>query len=106
MNDLQKKAYILGLACLIGLMVVQLAWEAGNWMILKTIPLLLLWPGLYQRRIKVWQLSSLLLWFYFAEAVMRLWADQGASAVFAAAALVLTLLWFVAILLFVRQPRG
>ncbi|MCQ8896377.1 DUF2069 domain-containing protein [Limnobacter humi] len=68
------------LIALIGLCVV---WElfaaplrpGGSWLVLKVLPLLLVLPGLLKQRVRTYQATSLLLWIYFAEGVVRATSD-------------------------------
>lgn len=101
----------LAVACLVGLIVLGLAWElwlaplreGGSWWALKVLPLTLPLAGLLKNRMYTYRWLSLLVWLYFTEGVVR--ATSGESAVSATLAAVQTLLCvllFVACALHVR----
>ena len=53
----------------------------GSWLALKALPLVLLWFGLVQGRLRVAQWTLLLLPLYVAEGVVRAWSETGRHAV-------------------------
>ncbi|MDR2129114.1 MAG: DUF2069 domain-containing protein [Burkholderiaceae bacterium] len=67
-------------ACLLALIALALAWElwlaplrsGGSWLALKALPLALPLAGLLKLRLYTYRWSSLLIWLYFLEGVMRL----------------------------------
>ncbi|HEY1057796.1 MAG TPA: DUF2069 domain-containing protein [Limnobacter sp.] len=68
---------------LIALIALCVVWElfaaplrpGGSWLVLKVLPLLLVLPGLLKQRVRTYQATSLLLWIYFAEGVVRATSD-------------------------------
>jgi uncharacterized membrane protein len=74
----------------------------GSWLALKALPLALALPGLLAGRVRSMQWLSLLLPFYFAESVVRLWSDHGRSAWCAGVAAALSVAGFAAIIWFFR----
>lgn len=98
---------------LIGLIAVSLAWElwiaplrpGGSWLALKALPLCLPLSGILKGRIYTFQWSCMLVLAYMAEAVMRLFDATAASRGCSAVALVLSLIFFTACLMFVRTQR-
>lgn len=62
-----------------GLLVLGLAWElwlaplrpGGSAWALKVLPIALALPGLLRRRMYTYRWTSLLVWFYFTEGVVR-----------------------------------
>lgn len=64
---------------LLGLIVLGLAWElwlaplrpGGSVWALKVVPLFFAVPGIVRRRMYTYRWTSLLVWFYFAEGVVR-----------------------------------
>lgn len=109
-----KIAYWLTLTTVVLLVALCVAWElklapphrGGSWLVLKSLPLLLLWRGLLHARLKTYQLTSLLVWGYFTEGVMRTWSDHGLSATLASFEIGLSLLLFVAVVWFSRTYRS
>ncbi|MFM1927742.1 MAG: hypothetical protein RIR28_325 [Pseudomonadota bacterium] len=87
-------------AVLVVLMVIYgVAWEAawdpireGSLLWLKTLPLLLVLPGLIQSRRRSMQWLSLMIWFYACEALVRVASLQPTEQWLAAGWLVLSLL--------------
>lgn len=99
---------------LLALIVLSLAWEwvlaparpGGSWLALKTLPLCLPLAGVLKGRVYTFQWSCMLILAYFAEAVMRLFDTNPVSRGCAAAAVVLSVVYFAACLLFVRARKG
>lgn len=98
---------------LIAMIVVCVSWElwlsplreGGSWLALKALPLCLPLAGVLKGRVYTFQWSCMLILFYFAEAVMRLFDAAPVSRLCAAAVAVLSLVYFVACLAFVRNER-
>ena len=95
----------LAVACLVGLIVLGLAWElwlapvrpGGSLLALKVLPLVLPLAGLLKRRMYTYRWVSLLVWIHFTEGVVRAWSDtQLMGRVLAGAEIVLCLLLFIA----------
>jgi uncharacterized membrane protein len=69
----------LGVASLLGLIGLGLAWElwlaplrpGGSWLVLKVLPLCLPVAGLLRHRMYTYRWVSLMVWLYFAEGVVR-----------------------------------
>ncbi|WP_255429459.1 DUF2069 domain-containing protein [Ramlibacter albus] len=95
---------------LLALITLCLAWElwwaplrpGGSWLALKALPLCLPLAGLLRRRMYTYRWTSLLVWLYFFEGVVRATSDRGASAQLAVLEIVLTLVLFAACALHVR----
>jgi uncharacterized membrane protein len=103
---------------LLALVVLCIFWEwllapirpGGSWLILKAVPLLwpiwVLWRRPGQRRY-VYQLSTLLIWFYFTEGIVRAWSDLNAFSQFLAALEVaICCVFFIAAVRYVRHSRA
>jgi uncharacterized membrane protein len=98
---------------LIALAFLCLLWEAalapmpsGNpLMMLKALPLLLPLFGILRERAYTYQWSALLVLAYFAEGVVRAWADSGLSQKLAVAEIALSVLFFWSVLLWLRLGR-
>lgn len=95
---------------LLGLIVLGLAWElwlaplrpGGSWLALKVLPLCIPLAGLLRRRMYTYRWTSLLVWPYFIEGVVRATSDRGPSVPLAVLEVALTLALFVACALHVR----
>ncbi|KPN72239.1 DUF2069 domain-containing protein [Neisseria sp. 83E34] len=98
---------------LIGMIILSLVWElwlaplreGGSWMALKTLPLCLPLAGVLKGKVYTFQWSCMMILIYFAEAVMRLFDVQPLSRVCAALMLVLSVVFFIACLAFVKNKR-
>jgi len=98
---------VIGLASLI---LLELLWETvlapqpggGLWLALKVVPLALLFPGAARGRRRPRQWLSLLLPFYFAEALTRAASESGRHALVAAMAAAIAAVAFVALLAWFR----
>jgi uncharacterized membrane protein len=74
----------LGVASLVGLVVLGLAWElvlapvkpGGSLLALKVLPLCFGLAGLLKNRMYTYRWLSLLVWVYFTEGVVRGWGDK------------------------------
>jgi uncharacterized membrane protein len=95
-------------ACLLGLIVLGLAWElwlaptGQRTLALKVLPLTLALAGLLKNRMYTYRWLSLLVWIYFTEGVVRATTEHGISVGLALAEVVLSLLLFGACAVHVR----
>lgn len=101
-------------ASLIALIFLCLAWElwlaplrpGGSWLVLKVLPLLAPLFGILHGRLYTYRWSSLLIWLYVLEALVRISTEQPPAAWLAAGELVLSLVFFAAVVLFIRNGRS
>ena len=99
---------------LIALIALSLAGElwlaplrpGGSLVALKALPLALPLPGILSGRRYTYQWASLLILAYFAEGVTRTVAERGASQACAAAELVLSVVFFAAVVAYARLTRA
>jgi uncharacterized membrane protein len=100
----------LAVGCLLGLILLGLAWElwlapikpGGSLLALKVLPLCVPLAGLLKNRMYTYRWLSLVVWLYFTEGVVRAWSDKAPSAWFALAEVLLCLGLFAASVLHVR----
>jgi len=100
-------------AALVALIVLCLAWElwlaplrpGGSLVALKAMPLFFCLRGVFRGNRYTYQWSSMFILAWFAEGVMRAWAERGASQALAAAEIVLSVLFFVAAVTYARLTR-
>jgi len=100
-------------ASLTALIALCLAWElwlapirpGGSSLALKALPLLLPLFGILRGKRYTYQWAWLLGLAYFTEGVVRAWSERGASQWLAAAEIVLSLTFFVAVVLYARVSR-
>ena len=91
-----------------------LAWElwlaplrpGGSLLALKALPLALPLPGIFSGKRYTYQWSSMLILAYFAEGVTRAWAERGASQALALGEVLLSLVFFVAVVSYARRTRA
>ncbi len=101
-------------ASLVGLLFLCVFWElwlapvrpGGSWLILKGLPLLAPLFGVVGGRRYTYQWSPMLILAYFAEGVVRSFAESGVSARLAGAEVVLSLVFFASAILYVRATRA
>lgn len=94
----------------VGLIVLGLAWElwlaplrpGGSWIALKVLPLAVPLAGLARRRMYTYRWTSLLVWLYFTEGVVRATSERGPSVPLAVLEILLSLALFTACALHVR----
>lgn len=101
----------LAVGATLSLIVLGLVWElwlaptGRGTLALKVVPLLLPIPGLLAARLYTYRWLSLMVWFYFAEGVVRATSDRGLSAWLAGIEVLLTLLLFLACVWQVRARQ-
>ena len=99
-----RRAQIVAVAALLGLIVLSLAWElwlaplrpGGSWLALKALPLCLPLAGFLKNRMYTYRWVSLMVWLYFIEGVVRAWSDASPSNWLAMIEIVLCLVLFTA----------
>lgn len=109
-SDAVQRTRALAVGCLLGLIVLGLAWElwlaplrpGGSWWALKVLPLTLPLPGLLKHRLYTYRWLSLLVWLYFTEGIVRATSESGLSAALAWGQVALCLGLFAACALHVR----
>jgi len=108
-----RRIRALAVGSLLALIALCLAWEL--WLApigpsrvgaIKALPLLIPLAGFLRHRMYTYRWVSLMVWFYFAEGVMRAWNDPVAPRWLPLAEIVLCLLLFAACALHVRQRLG
>ena len=105
---------VVAVGCMLGLIVLGLAWElwlapvrsGGSLLALKVVPLCFPLAGMLRNRMYTYRWVSLLVWLYFTEGVVRAASDRGPGRWLAAIEVVLCLLQFAACVLHVRTRLG
>ena len=108
-----KVAWAGACASLVALIFLCVAWElvlapvrpGGSWLVLKVVPLLVPLFGVLHGKRYTFQWTTLLIWLYFTEGVVRAWSDRGLSAQLGAVEIALALAYFVSAVAFVRLQR-
>jgi uncharacterized membrane protein len=98
------------IACTLALVLLGLAWElalaplrpGGSWWALKVLPLVAPLTGLARLRLYTYRWTSLLVWLYFAEGVVRATSEPMPAAGLAAAQAALAVVLFAACIVHVR----
>ncbi|MFM7295406.1 MAG: DUF2069 domain-containing protein [Burkholderiales bacterium] len=116
MNEVTaRRSHTIALTALCMLAALCLLWEwllapvrpGGSWMVLKALPLLIPLPGILSsspRRRYTYQWSTLFIWLYFTEGVVRAWSDiSTVSQTLAAIQVVLCMAFFIAAVGYVRN---
>ena len=101
------------LAAILGLIVLCVAWElvaaplrtGGSWLVLKVVPLLFVLRGVLRADNYTLQWSTLLVWLYFTEGVVRTTSDDGLSAQLALAELTLSIAYFLCAAFYLRPLK-
>jgi uncharacterized membrane protein len=110
----RKAAWLAAVSSLVALIFLCVAWElflapvrpGGSWLVLKAAPLLVPLFGVLHGKRYTFQWTTLLVWIYFAEGVVRAWTDGGLSARLAAAEIALVLVYFASAVAYLRAPRA
>ena len=100
-------------ASLLLLIAYCIAWElwlaplrpGGSWLVLKVVPLLFPLIGVLKRDVYTMQWSSMLILLYFMEGIVRATSDPGRSAMVAWGEVVLSCLFFVCVLAYLRPYK-
>jgi uncharacterized membrane protein len=110
-----RRSHIIALTALCMLAALCLLWEwllapirpGGSWMVLKALPLLIPLPSILSpspRRRYTYQWSTLFIWLYFTEGVVRAWSDiSTVSQTLATIQVVLCVAFFIAAVGYVRN---
>jgi uncharacterized membrane protein len=106
----RRIAWLAAVASLVALLFLCVAWElflapvrpGGSWLVLKAAPLLVPVFGVLHGKRYTFQWSTLLVWLYFAEGVVRAMSDSGLSARLAIAEVALSLAYFAAAVAYLR----
>jgi uncharacterized membrane protein len=99
---------------LIALIALSLAWElwlaplrpGGSLLALKALPLALPLGGILKGKRYTYQWSTMLILAYFAEGVMRGWAERGLSQALAFAEIGLSVVFFAAAVSYAKTTRA
>jgi len=110
----RKAAWLAAVSSLVALIFLCVAWElflapvrpGGSWLVLKAAPLLVPLFGVLHGKRYTFQWTTLLVWIYFAEGVVRAWTDGGLSARLAAAEIARVLVYFASAVADLRAPRA
>ena len=109
----RKGYHWLAVTSLISLILLTLAWElwlapirtGGSFLAIKALVLLLPLFGILREKIYTSQWSSMFILLPFTEGVMRAWGDKGLSQWLAGGEVLLSLLFFLGVVGFVRATR-
>ncbi|MEB0138479.1 MULTISPECIES: DUF2069 domain-containing protein [unclassified Undibacterium] len=110
----QHRSHLLACASLATLLLLCLAWElwlaplrpGGSWMALKALPLLLPLRGVIKKDNYTMQWTSMLIWLYFIEGVVRSYSDTKPVSIWCAALeLGLSLVYFGSVLVYLRPLK-
>ena len=109
-----RAAQITASASLIALIFLCVAWElwmapmrlGGSALALKALPLLLPLFGVLRGKRYTYQWSSMLIFAYFTEGVVRAWSERGTSQALAITEIVLSLVFFTAAVCYARSSRS
>jgi uncharacterized membrane protein len=98
----------LAVAPLLGLVALGLAWElklaptGGGTLAVKVLPLAFALPGILKFRMTAYRATSLLVWLYVTEGIVRATSERGLGAQLAIGEIALALLLFAACAAHVR----
>lgn len=105
---------IAAIVCIAALALLCIAWElwlaplrpGGSWLALKVLPLLWIAPGIVRGRLYTYRASTMLILAYFAEGTVRAYAETGVSGYLAWLEVILSAVFFVLAIAFVRAQRA
>ena len=101
------------LGATLGLIALCVAWElvlsplrpGGSWLVLKVLPLLFVLRGVLRADNYTLQWSTLLVWLYFTEGIVRAASDSGLSAQLALIELMLSIAYFLCAAFYLRPLK-
>ena len=101
------------LGATLGLIALCVAWElvlsplrpGGSWLVLKVLPLLFVLRGVLKADNYTLQWSTLLVWLYFTEGVVRAASDSGLSVQLALVELMLSIAYFLCAAFYLRPLK-
>ena len=104
----------IALASLLALVTLTLSWElwlapirpGGSWLVIKALPLLAPLRGILHQRPRTFQWSSMLVLAYLCEGVVRGVTEYGNSKVLALAQALISVVYFVSAINYVRTTRA
>ncbi len=110
---MSKRLHTVAVTALLALIVLCVAWElflaplrpGGSWLVLKVLPLLLVLRGVLRADNYTLQWSTLLVWAYFTEGIVRAVSDAGVSAQLAALELLLSIVYFGCAVFYLRPLK-
>lgn len=105
-----RRTRIFAVVSLVALIALVLAWElwlaplrpGGSWLALKALPLALPLPGLLRNRMYTYRWTSLFVWLYFTEGIVRASGDRPPGNLLAVVQVLLCLSLFAACVLHIR----
>lgn len=109
-----RTAYLAACLSLVSLIFLCVAWElwlaplrpGGSWLVLKVVPLLFPLFGILKGRRYTYKWSSLLLWLYVAEGLVRVSSDPvPAMRTMAAIEIAVSLAFFGSLVAYLRASR-
>lgn len=108
-----RTLYLTACSSLIALIFLCLIWElrlapvqqGGSWLALKCLPLLAPLFGILNARRYTYQWASMLILAYFTEGIVRATTDTGMSRWLATGEVLLSVIFFVAVIGFARASR-
>jgi len=105
--------YYLSVISLIGLIFLNLFWEIffnpldgnGSWMVVKSLILLIPLPGVLKKNRYTYQWSSMFIWLFIMEGIVRFYSEYGVSSNMAALQISLGFLFFFSSIFFCKVKR-
>ncbi|MEC5385972.1 DUF2069 domain-containing protein [Uliginosibacterium sp. H3] len=109
-----RGAQTIGIAALLALIALGLAWElhlvpmrpGASWLALKTAPLAAALPGFFSGKRYTFQWMSLLVWIYFTEGIVSATSSGGAASVVGWIETALTVVLFIACAIYARMTES
>ena len=106
--------YLLSVFSLIGLIFLNLFWEIfynpldrdGSWMVVKSLILLIPLPGILKKNRYTFQWSSMFIWLFIMEGIVRFYSELGVSRDMASYQTFLGTLFFFSSIFFCRITKN
>ena len=106
--------YLLSVISLIGLIFLNLFWEIfynpldsdGSWMVVKSLILLIPLPGILKKNRYTYQWSSMFIWLFIMEGIVRFYSELGVSRDMASYQTFLGIIFFFSSIFFCRIKKS
>lgn len=111
---LDKNKYVLiASAATLDLIILCVAWEwfisplrpGGSWLILKAVPLIVMFPGIWRAKVYTMQWGTMLILIYTTEALVRI-SESGWNFWLALLELVFSVTIFISLLLYLKPIKA
>lgn len=108
-----KILFLCASSSLISLIILNLVWEifynplqeAGSWMVIKSLILLIPLSGILKKNRYTYQWSSMMILLFFMEGIVRFYSENEFSQLLALCQIILSFIFFISTMYFCKVTR-